>query len=470
LLTERMGGTGRRLGRWLVSAGVPTVKIGAGRPIVPYLAAYAVTMLGDRFAEMALPLAVLIATGSPAAAGAVAASVQVPGLVLALFLGNWTDRGSRRSMLVWADAVRAVAFGAFALLAAGSGRGLWPFLLIGAVVGGGNVLFGIASQAALPQLVQGPGLGRANAVLEAADGVSLLVGPAIAGVTVARLGAAWGLAVNAVSFVISGLLLRLFLPRLGPLEPATPAAGQEPEAGGGRRALRRLRRQLLEPLGMVLANRFQLVLQLALMALSAHGAALVLAVLVLGRDELHLSIVRIGLVLSAAGVGGLVVSLLAARFSAPLDRVNTVVLSLLLSGAAAVALAVAQSFWWALVANGVLDGFITAGFITTATVRQARTPNAIMGRVGAASALANNLARVVGVAGAGVLLAACGGRVALVADAALLGLAGLGLLAGGRGLAYEEQSEKAWHRQLRARTSGSPMIWRRVTNRRRRCR
>jgi len=182
---------------------------------------------------------------------------------------------------------------------------------------------------------------------------------------------------------------------------------------------------------MVLTNRFQLAIQLALMALSAHGAALVLAVLVLGQEELDLTIVQIGLILSSAGVGGLVVSLLAARFSAPLDKVNTVVLSLLLSCAAAGALAAVQSFWWAVVANGVLDGFITAGFIATATVRQARTPNVIMGRVGAASALANNLARVVGVAGVGVLLAAYGGRVALAADAALLGLAGLGLIIGG---------------------------------------
>jgi len=73
----------------------------------------------------------------------------------------------------------------------------------------------------MPSARSGPGgLGRANAVLEAADGVSLLAGPAIAGVTVARLGAAWGLAVNAVSFVVSGLLLRLFCP--GSIHPHQP--------------------------------------------------------------------------------------------------------------------------------------------------------------------------------------------------------------------------------------------------------
>lgn len=408
--------------------------VGATPRMVPYLAAYAVTMLGDRFAEIALPVAVLVATGSPAAAGAVAASMQIPGLLLALSLGHWTDRRSRRSMLVWADGVRAVAFAAFALLAVGPDRGVVPYVVIGAVVGCGNVLFGIASQAVLPQLARGPALGRANALLEVADGASLLVGPTVAGVTVARLGAAWGLAVNAVSFVLSGLLLRLLLPRLDP--PPAPAA-PAPEAdrpattapGAGRRAARLLRRQLVDPLRMVFANRFQLVVQLALMALSGHGAALVLAVLVLGQRELGLSIAHIGVILSAAGVGGVAVSLLAARFPGPLDSMTTVALSLLLGGTSALALAAAQSFWWALVANGVLDAFVTAGFIATATVRQTRTPNQVMGRVGAASALANNLARVVGVATVGVLLAAFGARAALAADAAVLVLAGLALLA-----------------------------------------
>jgi MFS family permease len=378
-------------------------------------------MLGDRFAEVALPVAVLAVTASPAAAGTVGASMQIPALVLALFLGTWTDRRSRRSLLVWADVIRAVGFAAFAVLTTGADWGLLPFVVIGAVVGVGNVLFGIASQATLPQLVHGAGLGRANSVLEAADGVSLLTGPALAGALVARFGAVWGLAANAVSFIVSALLLRLFLPPLNPPQSALPDKRH-------RRGARSLATKLAEPIRMVVTNRLQRSLQLALMVLSAHGAALVLAVLVLGQRELGLPVVRIGFVLSAAGIGGVAVSLLAARYPSRLDRQRTLAVSLLLCCVAAAALAGARSFWWALVANGVLDGFITAGFIAAATVRQAHTPNEIMGRVGAASAVANNLARVLGAIGAGVLLSAYGGRVALAVDAVLLGLAGLVLL------------------------------------------
>ncbi|PZF79319.1 MFS transporter [Jiangella anatolica] len=416
----------------MVSETVPGSEAGTRSRIAPFVTAYAVTMFGDRFAEIALPVAVLMATGSPASAGAVAASVQVPGLLIAPFLGHWTDRHSRRSMLVWADAIRALSFAAFAFLATESSADLLPFLVIGAIVGCGNVLFGIAAQAVLPQLAQGPALGRANAVLEAADGVSTLAGPAVAGVAVARLGAAWGLAANAVSFVVSGLLLRRYLPRMDP--PGQPGA-ESPrtmDIGTPRRLARTLRRRVVEPLSMVVSDRFQSLIQVALMALSAHGAALVLAVLVLGQDELELSVAQVGLVLSAAGVGGLLVSLVGARFPARLNQLWKVALSLLLSCAAGLTLAMSQSFWWMFVANGMLDAFVTAAFISTATVRQARTSNRVMGRVGAASAIANNLARVIGVAGAGVLLAAHGGRVVLVADAVMLGVAGLVLMIAGR--------------------------------------
>jgi hypothetical protein len=83
-------------------------------------------------------------------------------------------------------------------------------------------------------------------------------------------------------------------------------------------------------------------------------------------------------------------------------------------------LAAAAGFWWALVANGFLDGAVTAAFIATATVRQQYTPIDTLGRVTAASVLCNSIARVAGVAGIGLILKYAGGRTALVADAALL--------------------------------------------------
>ena len=176
---------------------------GRSNSLPAFVAAYGISLLGDRFAEIALPVLVLQVTGDPAAAGVVGVTVQVPPLVLALWLGGRVDRHSRRGLMVTADIARAICFGVFAFLAAGRVDELWPYLVVGLVVGAGNVLFAIAGTALLPQIVGGRHLVRANATLEAGDAMTAVLGPAAAGVVVAAVGTAAALSVDALSFAIS---------------------------------------------------------------------------------------------------------------------------------------------------------------------------------------------------------------------------------------------------------------------------
>jgi hypothetical protein len=235
---------------------------------------------------------------------------------------------------------------------------------------------------------------------------------------IARLGAAFALAVNAVSFAVSAVLLLAIRSLPAPPRPETARA---PSGGRGPR-WRRLARTW-GPYLSVFRDRTQRAVQVGLVTLSAHGASVVLAIIVLSEQELDLSTFRLGLVLGAAGVGGLVASAVAARWPAPFSDFRGLGLMLALSGLLLAWLAVAPGFWWALVANGFVDGAVTAAFITVATIRQQRTPAAELGRVSAASALCNAGARVLGVAGVGALLAAVGARVTLGAGAAALVLA-----------------------------------------------
>lgn len=391
------------------------------RSLLAYVSAYTVGILGDRFGELALPLVVLAATGDPAAAGLVGASIQVPGLVLAVWLGAGVDRHPRRRLMTLAMAGRAACFGGFAWLAATSVSTIWAFVAVGVALGCGNVLFGLAGFAILPQLVGGQRLVRANAMLEAGDAVTTIAGPAAAGAVIARLSTAFALAVNAVSLAVSAMLLLAIRTPPAPQRPERrDTAGAPPESRGPWwRGLARTWRPYLS----VFRDRTQRAVQVGLVALSAHGASVVLAIIVLAEQELDLSAFRLGLVLGAAGVGGLVASAVAARWPAPFSDFRGLGLMLALSGLLLAWLAVAPGFWWALVANGFVDGAVTAAFITVATIRQQRTPAAELGRVSAASALCNAGARVLGVAGVGALLAVAGARVTLGVGAAVLALA-----------------------------------------------
>lgn len=169
----------------------------------------------------------------------------------------------------------------------------------------------------------------------------------------------------------------------------------------------------------------QSAVQVALIALSAHGAGVVLAIIFFGQSQLDLSTAQIGLVLGAAGVGGLSASAVAARWTAVFASVRGITATLWLSAASVLVLTAAGDFWGALLANAFVDGVVTAGFIATATVRQQRTPVDMLGRITAASVLCNSIARIVGVAGVGLVLKLLGGRAALAADAALLSAAAL---------------------------------------------
>lgn len=408
------------------------------RSLLAYVGAYTVGILGDRFGELALPLVVLAATGDPAAAGLVGASIQVPGLALAVWLGAGVDRHPRRRLMIQAMVGRAACFGLFAWLAATSVSTIWAFVAVGVALGCGNVLFGLAGFAILPQLVGGRRLVRANAMLEAGDAATTIVGPAAAGAVIARLGAAFALAVNAVSFAVSAVLL---------LAIRTVPAADRPDPAGtpqDRRApvFRRLARTW-RPYLSVFRDPTQRAIQVGLVALSAHGASVVLAIIVLAERELGLSTFQLGLVLGAAGAGGLATSAIAARWPAPFSSLRGLGLMLALSALLLVWLATAPGFWWALVANGFVDGAITAAFITVATIRQQRTPAAVLGRVSAASALCNAGARVLGVAGVGVLLAVTGARVTLSIGAAALMLAAGYVLAGRPGAAPPDPAERS---------------------------
>jgi hypothetical protein len=91
---------------------------------------------------------------------------------------------------------------------------------------------------------------------------------------------------------------------------------------------------------------------------------------------------------------------------------------------AACMLALANGRVLACVANAVLGG----AFVVATTVQQTLTPDALLGRVNAASDLFSSIARMASVFTTGVLITGVGQRGAILVFAALLALVGCILL------------------------------------------
>jgi MFS family permease len=180
-----------------------------------------ISAVGDRITSVALAFAVLDLTGSVKDLGIVLAAQTVPLVLFLLPGGVWSDRVSRRALMLASDLVRAGAQGASAALLVTGTAHVWQLVVLQAVYGTAAALFGPASQALLPQTVASADLQQANALMAISANVANVGGPAVAGVLVATIGPGWGLAFDAGTFVASAAFLALMR-----VQVVTPAAAR----------------------------------------------------------------------------------------------------------------------------------------------------------------------------------------------------------------------------------------------------
>jgi MFS family permease len=184
-----------------------------------------VSFLGNAMAPIALAFAVLDLTGSASDLGIVLAARSLPTVALLLLGGVWADRLPRHVLLV---AFSLVAAGtqavAAALLITGEAK-VWQLALLEAVNGMAAAFLGPASLGVVPQTVASHLIQPANALLRVAMNASMVLGASAAGLVVAGYGAGWGIALDAVSFVVAAVFFaRLRLPRTA--EPRTGVLGE----------------------------------------------------------------------------------------------------------------------------------------------------------------------------------------------------------------------------------------------------
>jgi MFS family permease len=177
---------------------------------------------GDRLALVALTLLVYDRTKSPLLAAAVYAVGYLPWVIGGLFLAELADRRPRRSVMVFCDAARAVLVAVMVV----------PGMPIGALVA---LLFGVtmfapvfesAKASITPDILQGERYVLGTAVLQTTLLVGEVVGAVGGGVAVAFLGVRPSLAIDAVTFVVSGLIIGLgirFRPAVARPETSQPS-------------------------------------------------------------------------------------------------------------------------------------------------------------------------------------------------------------------------------------------------------
>jgi MFS family permease len=160
-----------------------------------------VSMFGDQFYLVALPWLVLQLTKSSVALGTILMAAAVPRAVLMLMGGAISDRTSPRKVLLLTAWTRTVFVAAIAALGWTNLLSLWHIYILAFAFGVADAFAIPSLQALLPVLVPREQLTQANSILQSSMQITMITGPAPAGVIIKKFGTIWAFFIDAISFL-----------------------------------------------------------------------------------------------------------------------------------------------------------------------------------------------------------------------------------------------------------------------------
>ena len=360
----------------------------------------AVSLVGDQFLVVSLPLIVLH-IGGARALGQVLAAYGAARLVGLPIGGHLSDRLSRRAVMLGSDVARGLLVLALLLATRPGHTSTLVVAGVAATVGLAEGLFLPASYAMLPSVVPPDLLSRANALTGGAQNLALLVGPGFGGLLAAGVSPRACLVIDAVTFAVSTASL-LFVRERG--------RGSADEEADTRRGafFRFLRRTRL----------LQVMILCTLLSNLAYFGMLEVGLPILSVDVLHAGGSGFGFALAGFGFGSLVGSFLVVRLEA-LRRpgIGAIALGMIQGGLfCAVALGGGLGVAVGLLAlAGVTNGVLNVFYLSR--IQQA-VPAQLMGRAMSALILAVFAVHPVSVAAAAALARASGPNPVFVAAGA----------------------------------------------------
>lgn len=394
------------------------------RNFVAVWSASTISVFGSLITRQALPFAaILVLAAGPLEISALRSAELIAGLIVGLIAGAWVDRLRRRPILIWADIGRAVLLATIPVAAILGLLGLPQLLFVAFAAAILSTFFDVADNAFLPTIVSRKRLVEANSALNATNSIAEFSAFGIGGYLVQVFTAPIAIAIDAVSFLVSALLLGTV--RKEEPQPK-PRADREP-----------VLREIREGIGIV--RRSPVIRALAL----SHGGTHILwgifgtSYLLFALDELRLEPGPIGLIAAAGGIGSLAGAALAPRMVRRFGIGRTILLGILgfTIGNTLIPLAPAgtieglePSFVIFLGAMFLItqqlfgDALATVYEVTETSLLQASVSDRLLGRVNATVATFTTLLTLAGAIGGGIIAEVWGLRAAF-----WVGLAGAAL-------------------------------------------
>lgn len=375
------------------------------RGYVRFWIADAVSMVGSSISGLALQVvAVVTLQASGTEVGILNAARWLPYLLFGLIAGVIVDRYRRQPLLVGADLARALVLGVIPLAAMLDVLSLPLLIAVVLVFGTLSLAYDAAHQSFPPSLVPAELLTPAYARLEQTSAVAQTGGPVFAGALVKLIGAPAAILVDAVSYLLSGIVLATVRPRT-------------PEVAKGTGQPRNLRREIHEGLSWVYRNS-----TLGPLAVTSHvwfvfQGLLTTVYVLFVLNTLGLSAFWLGVTYAFGGIGSVIgatasgwlgrrfgvgPTIIACRWLSPLAYLTAP-----LAGDNAVGIVLLCAGQFVLGLSLGIDSPIEMGY------RQSITPSGLLGRMNATMRSLNRAAIVIGAPVGGLLADHLGTHTAL---------------------------------------------------------
>jgi MFS family permease len=324
-----------------------------------------VSLVGTWMQSVGQVWVVLELTGSPFKLGVISALQFGPMLFLSLLAGALADRVRKRRLLLLTQGALMLQALALAALDWTGQIQFWHVAVLAAFYGVANTIDLPARQSFVGELVGKGDLMNAIALNATVFNGARVVGPAVAGLLIARYGVAPAFLLNGLSFL--GVLVALAAIRNegAPRPRAAATLGQE--------ILQGVRYAAATPqVGLILG----LLLVVSLFVLNFN----VLVPLV-ARDVLHEGARGFGLLMASLGLGAVAGALALAAMTRTRPPLALIVAAALVTAAGLVGFSAVRHFWVAAVALAVM-GFAQIFFMASCnTTVQVTAPDHLRGRV-----------------------------------------------------------------------------------------
>jgi len=344
-----------------------------------FISGQLISLIGTWMQNVAQAWLVYRITGSSLLLGAVGFASQIPVFLFAPVGGIVADRYNRQRVVIGTQVASMILAFILAVLTLTHLIQVWHIFVLASLLGVVNAFDIPGRQSFLVEMVGKEDLMNAIALNSSMFNGARIIGPAIAGILVAKIGEGWCFFANAVSYI--AVIIGLFMMRVQPRSYVPPAGSPLEHMVEAFRWVRGTGpiRALLLLLGLVSLVAMPYTVLMPVFADKVlHGGGQSLAAFLKAKD---LGAVRLGVLMGATGVGALLGALTLASRTGVRGLGRWVAYSCGGFGVSLVLFAASRSFWLSTALLLPVGFCMMLQMSSSNTLIQAMVPDAMRGRV-----------------------------------------------------------------------------------------